>query len=303
MPLFRPTNPYATGYVHRRDAIQDFIRNTHRPFLSQQNGEIKGSGEGVQVRLVKAYEQASGKSFENHVQEIGDCVSHGFTLGAETLSATEIAAGEREEWRGEFSTETTYALSRVEIGGGRIRGDGSTGAWGAKALMHYGVLLRGKYGDYDLSKYRPDLAKRWGNLGCPDELEPLVREHPVKSATLVESAADAADAIANGYPVAVCSDRGFASKTDSTGFLAPRGTWYHCMLIWGVDSLSDRRGFEIVNSWPVSWISGPKHKLGTARSGFWADWAVVDKMLRQGDSYALSGFVGFPRRKLDYVLL
>lgn len=307
MPIFRRRNaaPCPTGYVRRADAIKEFIRSTHKPFLRQQNDDIRRSGQNVQVRLVRAYEAVTGVPYELlEWQELGDCVGQHFTLGVDALCAVEVTAGQREEWRGRFSTEVTYALSRVEVGGGRIRGDdGSTGAWAAQALLQYGSLLRGRYGDYDLTKYRPDLAKRWGDMGCPDELEREAREHPIKAAPLVESAAEAADSIANGYPVPICSNQGFTNKTDKDGFLTPRGKWYHCMLAWGVDTKSERKGFELAQKWPLSWVSGPKHKLGTAACGFWVDYEVVDRMLRQGDSYALADFVGFPRRKLDYVLM
>jgi hypothetical protein len=32
--------------------------------------------------------------------------------------------------------------------------------------------------------------------------------------------------------------------------------------------------------------------------GFWAESNVIDRMLRQGDSWTFSGVTGFPRRKL-----
>lgn len=303
MPFFRRKSDPRFGYVRDKRAIADFIANTHKPFLAQQNAEIKGSGAGKQVRLMAAYEKVTGVPFVPHKQEIGDCVSHGFTLGAEVLSAVEIAAGQREEWRTKFSTEATYGLSRVEIGGGRIRGDGSTGAWGAKAVTHYGVLLRRRYPQYDLTKYDPTLAKRWGDLGVPDELESHLREHPIKTATLVTSYADAIDALANGYPIPVCSNVGFRMETDRDGFLVPRGSWAHCMVAVGFDDASERKGVEIINSWGDRWLSGPKHKLGAVAGGFWVDANVFDRMLKQSDSYSLSGFNGFPRRKIDYVLL
>lgn len=303
MPFFRRSNPFPTGYVRRKSAIADFVRNTHKPFLAQQNGEIKGSGEGVQVRLIQAYEKVTQKPFEARKQEIGDCVSFGYGLAVEILSAVEIAAGQREEYHGQIATEPLYALSRVEIGGGRIRGDGSTGAWAAKAVMQFGVVLRRRYSQYDLTKYRPDWAKSWGDIGCPDDLETIAREHPVQTAAVVSSAVEAADALSNGFPIGICSNQGFTMQTDKDGFAKPRGQWGHCMCVVGVDAKSDRPGFEIINSWGPSWISGPRHVLGTASGGFWADWDVVDRMLRQGDSHALSGFVGFPRRKIEYVLL
>lgn len=304
MPLFSRTKKF--GYVRRKDAVRDFIACTHKPLFEQQAREIEGSGRGKQVLLWEPYEQVTGEPFVPIYQEIGDCVSHGFTLGAEVLSTVEIAvAGEREQWRGKFSTECTYAGSRVEIGGGRIRGDGSTGAWAARWVMDYGLLLRGVYGDFDLREYRPDLAKRWGapGAGVPDQLEPILREHPIKTATLVQSYDEFIDAIANGYPVAICSNQGFRMQRDRDGFLPPSGKWAHCMLGWGFDDKSDRKGGCIANSWGVDWVKGPKHPLGCPDGCFWVDAKIIDRMLRQGDSYALSGFVGYPARSLDYLLL
>ena len=41
-----------------------------------------------------------------------------------------------------LSPEVIYGGSRVEIGGGRIRGDGSIGAWAARWVRDYGVVPR-----------------------------------------------------------------------------------------------------------------------------------------------------------------
>lgn len=294
--------PNLFGYVRDKVAMREYRANTFRPYADDWDYP-KGDGKGAQVRLVKAYEAVTGTPHKTHVQEIGDCVSHGGILGVDFLSCVEIANGEREQWKGKFSTEVGYGLSRVEIGGNRIRGDGSTGAWMAQALTRFGVLLRGVYGRFDLSQYNPKLAKEFGARGCPDELEDSVREHPIRTTTLVTSYTQYRDMIAAGYPVFICSNRGFGSTRDRQGFLAPRGTWYHCMLGASVDDKSDRKGAEIYNSWPLSWISGPEHTLGTSEGAFWADASVLDKMLAQGDSYAISGFDGFPKRKLDYIWL
>ena len=291
------------GYVRDEAAIDGFKRGMAKPFLAQQNAGIRNSGKGKRVLLWKAYEAVTGQPFKCHEQEIGDCVSHGFTLGAEVLATWEIhVLRQREKWLGKFSTEVTYGLSRVEIGGGRIRGDGSTGAWGSLALTRYGVIRRGVYGSVDLSRYRPDLAKRFGDQGVPDDLETIAKERPVKTATLCTSYSQAIDAMANGYPVVVCSNRGFNMRRDRDGFLKPFGSWPHCMMFFGYDDSSSRKGVCIANSWPPSWVSGPDHALGQPEGCFWADASVVDAMLKQGDSYALSDFDGYPARELDFVL-
>lgn len=304
MPSNWVPQAYFGGYVRSKEAIAHFVRTTPRPYLSQQNADIRRSGERAQVRLMLGWESTTGGVFVPHKQLHGTCVGESSALGADFTCIGDILAGDREEWKGKHSVEVQYALSRVEVGGGRIRGDGSTGAWAAEAATRYGFVLRGKYGDYDLTEPRHDLAKLWGDRGCPDELEVIAKQHPIKTATLCKSAAEAADAIANGYPVVVCSNRGFAMTTDKDGFLPPRGQWAHAMLIVGVDTVSDRRAFEIANSWGDRWVEvRGQHKLGTAPGCFWADFNTVDQMLKQGDSYAFSGFDGYAKRELSHVWL
>lgn len=296
------------GWVDLPEAKEWYDETVPRPYFQSYSG-LQGTGENKQVCLWKAYEKVTKKPFEPHYQKIGDCVGQGFTLGAEVLSTFEIAAGQREEWRGKFSTEVTYAGSRIEVGKGKIKtGDGSSGAWAAEFLRTYGVVLRKSYGSIDLSNYDPDLARQWGHWrssGVPTELESVAREHPIKTTARVTNWEEYCDAISNGYPVAICSNVGFDDTLDREGFLRRQGTWYHCMLGWGVDSKSSRQGGCIANSWGRNWLSGPQHKLGTPAGCFWADADVIDAMLKQGDSYALSGFIGFPSgtHVLDYDLI
>jgi hypothetical protein len=305
-----PQRPVFGGWLNQdaAEARKQFIARTPRPFLSDYGHAIKGDGQNKQISLIKPYEQVTKKKFTPFYQEIGDCCGEAGTLGAQVLSTTQIALHKKnEEWKGEFSVEFTYAASRVEVGGGRIRrGDGSTGAWTAQALQKIGLLLRGRYGQYDLTKYRPDLGREWGRsgVGVPDELEKIAKERIVKTVALVTSWEEACDCIANGFPVLLCSSVGYDLQPDQDGFLLHRGViWYHAMLLVGIDTVSRRQGGLIVNSWGPNWYyEGPVHRLGTPAGCFWADAVNIELAIREGDSYALSNFVGFPRRNLDYLL-
>jgi hypothetical protein len=73
------------------------------------------------------------------------------------------------------------------------------------------------------------------------------------------------------------------------------------MAIIGVKKGS-RPGFFIQNSWGSDWIRGPRVPADAPAGGFWADESVVDRMLRQGDSWAFSDAVGFPARELDFFI-
>ena len=104
------------------------------------------------------------------------------------------------------------------------------------------------------------------------------------------------DALANGYPVTVCSDQGFTLERDAQGFCLPQGTWAHCMLIVGVRA-DERPGACIFQSWGNTVPSGPL-ALDQPPNSFWADRAVVEHMLGMQDSWALSNFEGYPEQDL-----
>ncbi len=274
-----------------------------QPLFGSVAAPIDGTGRGKTVLLHKVLEKVHGH-FPVHLQTIGDCVSHGYGTAIDVLTAVEIELrGEAEVWPGvETATEWIYGCSRVIQGGGRIGNqDGSLGVWAQAAVKENGTLLRRQYGQFDLSTYDGSVAKDWGYRGLPRELEPTADEHPVTTTSLVDAYEEARDAIANGYPVPVCSDQGFDDRRDSQGFARPKGKWPHCMVFVAVDDTGERPGLLCINSWGPDWISGPK-RHDQPEGSFWVDADVAHRMLQQGDSYALSDFEGYQDRagKLDY---
>lgn len=290
--------PDLFGYVYDWREVERFVSSLSRPVFGVGAAPLRDSGKGRTVLLHKHLEAVAGR-FRVHRQTVGDCVSHGWGLCVDVLKAVEISLrGEREKWTGETATEPIYAFSRVEVGGGRLgNSDGSVGAWAARAVSEYGTLVREKYENgVDLRRYSGAKARSWGRRGAgvPDFLEPTAREHPVRTVSLVTSYENARDAIANGYPVPVCSMQGFRSRRDRDGFAKPSGTWAHCMAFVAVDDSRGRPGLLCVNSWGPDWISGPK-RLNQPEGSFWVDADIVDRMLRRDpDSYSLSSFEGFP---------
>ena len=229
-------------------------------------------------------------------KDVGCCVGCGWKHSADVLHAIQILRGQFAEWK-PVSVEAIYGASRVEIGGGRIRGDGSLGEWAAKAISVYGNLAMEKHGTVDLSVFSPTRAREWGERGIPDQLEPTARQFLVRGVALVKSSADVKRAIQQGYPVAVCSDQGFTMSRDRDGFARASGQWMHCMSIIGYRK-TGREGFFILNSWGDNAHTGPVWPADMPVAGFWADAATVDRMVRQGDSFALSDANGFPARQL-----
>lgn len=255
--------------------------------------------------LWRAVRQAAGKAepwYPNIDQKhVGECVGAGNKHGVDVAQAVQIVNGHPAEFK-PVSAEAIYAFSRVEVGGGKIRGDGSVGAWAAQAVQRYGVLAMEKHGRFDLTTHSPDLAREWGRTGVPDELEPTAAKHVVKSAALVKSWADVKRSIQQGYPVPVCSNVGFEGSRDRDGFIRARGTWNHCMVLIGVRS-GAREGAFCLNSWGDKVHTGPVWPADAPVAGFWIDAATVERMVRQGDSFALSDVVGFPARTLPEFLI
>jgi hypothetical protein len=242
---------------------------------------------------------------------VGSCVGFATASAIEHLLCVQIAGGapagaagravgttgaasavQMESYR-DLVQEVIYGGSRVEIGGGRVRGDGSIGAWAAKWVKDYGVVARGVHGPHDLREYSERRCREYGRRGVPDDLEPLAKKHPVRGVARVRSWDECRAAVRNGYPVVVCSDQGFVMERDADGFCAPRGTWYHAMAVVGVRG-GDRPGGFLLNSWGPDAHTGPRVPPGAPACGFWVDAAVLDRMLRQGDSWAFSLAVGFP---------
>ena len=82
----------------------------------------------------------------------------------------------------------------------------------------------------------------------------------------MRSFAEAAAAIRNGYPVAVCSGQGFTMTRDRDGFCLPRGSWGHCMCFIGV-AVGRRPGLCCLQSWGPNTPDGPIEALLTIPDG------------------------------------
>lgn len=256
------------------------------------------------------YAKVTGKPFPAHDQgPVGACVAFGTAAAAEFSLCARIHTrrGPPQQFVPNVR-EAIYAGSRVNvdpanpIGGG----DGSTGARASRWLQKGtgGLLPAGEYAGRALTGYDPRRCREWGDRGVPADLVPACRENPCQT-TQVTSAIDARRALQQGYAVFVCSDVGFGDlgaepiARDADGFLRPRGVWPHCMAIAGYQG-GTRKGFLIVNSWGPRWVGGPTGRFSDIPEGsFWADFGVVDRMLGQGDSFAVAGVEGFRRRKIE----
>lgn len=244
----------------------------------------------------------------------GDCGAQAGSLGCDVLAAVNIhMLGRNEKFVGKTSTEMLYAYSRNEIGGGVLKGSGgSRGIWIAEAAKH-GILHRIKYerdgNSIDLSGYDVDRSIKYRDLGMPDWLEPIAKEHPVREFTQVNSGREALDAVAAGQVVLLSSSYAFGDRRDDQGFTAPllggqrrtkwgrflvpnsRPEWWHCMLLAGRVNFNGREGGTVLNSAGV-WNQGPQPN-DLPDGGFNVEIQYLDMMVKDwGDCYALSSYDG-----------
>lgn len=246
------------------------------------------------VYLWEAPKKVIGKLLPPRNQlQVGSCVAHGTVRAIEYTNLVEIANGEPEEFL-EFDPMSLYGGSRVQIGGGKLgRQDGSVGAWGAKWAVQYGMLSKDLYGQWDLRTYTEYLCRKLGATGCPTELEPLAKKHPVMGMTKVTNWADAKKALAAGNCIAICSNQGFTMARDKDGFCSPKGIWSHCMCLCGYQT-GRREGGRLDNSWGANAHTGEVGAGDPGPEGFWVEASILDKMLGYGDSWAFSKVEGFP---------
>ena len=281
------------GWLHDPDEVQRTLAGMPFPYFASAAPNLAGSGDAKTVLLYKAFKDVNGGSYVDYpAQKIGDCVSHGFGHGVDLLEAVQIAIGKKNDDFKQTATEAIYGMARVDIGGEKgSTEDGAVGAWAAKAVSTIGTLDRDVVGPYS-----GDRAKDWGANGVPADLEAKAKDHKVLTTSMVTTFAQMQDALANGYPVTVCSNQGFSMERDQQGFCSPEGSWSHCMLIVGVRADS-RPGACIFQSWGSSTPSGPLD-LDQPPNSFWADRDTVEQMLSMQDSWSLSSFQGYPSQVL-----
>jgi hypothetical protein len=283
------------------------------PLFGDAAPHLSGSGAAADVFFWELEEAVLGRRLVAWNQSsIGSCVSHGTGRAVQDAVLVQCALG-TSSWPGaEVAREPIYGGSRVEVGGQRgSYQDGSVGAWAAKYVNQWGVLLYRKYDQADLSDgYNVQRCKKWGAEGVPDALEPTAKLYPVKTVSLVESVEQARDAIANGYPLSICGSLGRTMKRQAGGFCPVSGSWSHCQELCGVCVVKGGRpAFVYRNSWGD--YLGSENNRVQLESGreielpdgcYLSDFESVGRDLRERDTFSFSGVDGYPANDLPKAL-
>jgi hypothetical protein len=190
----------------------------------------------------------------------------------------------------ETDTEALYGMAR-EAGNMLGWQDGCYGSAAVKAMTTMGVLPRSVVGAYSGKR-----AKDWGYHGAPAEIKQKAAQWKLGNAALVKSWDELVAAMSNGYPVTICTGMGFTMHRDEHGFCTPSGRWGHCMLLCGL-RFGSRPGACVFQSWGAGVPSGPLD-LDQPDNSFWVDRAPIERILGEGDSWALSRSPFFVERPL-----
>lgn len=314
-----------TGWVPNPEGVDQIIRDTSVP-VSDVTTEMRQSFNAVRSTQQKRTFLFSDlliqlqPDWKRFAQAIGDCVSWGWEIaGTHSLAIDIKLNGLNIEWPGPLATESLYGLMRVEALGKKRGGrqDGAYGAAAAKGVTLYGYLARHDYSvmtgnpEHDLRKYSGKRAKDWGDYGCGGEnddgkLDAIAKKYPCKETIRVQNIQDGIKFLEAGYPIAVCSNVGFEGSRNPDGFKRARGTWYHCMEFFGVKYNDSGEPVGVANcqSWGNSEDTDNAAEFGTnpevAKCSWWIDIPTANRMLSQGDSYAVTGVNGFKPRIIDW---
>lgn len=305
------------GYSPDPEGARAFARSLPHPSFAAAAPEAMAKSKPRDTFLWRAMDSAHraryGKPFTaSNQRNVGSCVSHGAAHAVYASECVAWAAGERgTEPPMLVHQGAIYGGSRVEArgkpgDGARPYGgysDGSTGYHAAQWLSKWGVIYKRQYPSVDCTESNPDIEKAWGAYGCGGEgdrgrLDAEAKKTPCLHVVAVKTWQELVAAITSGHPVTIASSQGFAKRLDAQSFDSPSGVWYHQMAVIGVRF--DREGAAVINSWGnYLTYTAPRYPHDLPDGVFWVDRRVMERILAQGDSWAISE-VAFVYRDINH---
>jgi hypothetical protein len=271
--------------------------------------EIKGRQSfGKKVCLFDWSKEANdGKHLLPFKQIKGSCVGNGLGMALWVLAAVQrVKLGEMISMVMPFWL-IPYGKSR-ELAGMNNKGDGSSGATAAQAAQKFGTPPSDMPGmpktsiiDGGLSFGGAVEIKYSTPAGIDPTFIKAATNHLCRTVAQVKTADAVRDAIVNGYSVTIASNWGGQMKgTVTEGVLMNKRVtmWPHqmCVLAWWEHPVLGEI-FWIQNSWGANTFG--VCPSGAPLGGFWVKKTDMDYIVRQGDSFAFSSFVGFPAQDME----
>jgi hypothetical protein len=304
------------GYSPDPDGARKFAAGLPTPTFAAAAPDAMEKAKPKDTFLWRAMDAAHkaryGTPFKCSNQlSVGSCVAHGAAHAVFCSQAVSWSVKERDEPPFLAHQGAIYGGSRVEArgmpgDGARPYGgysDGSTGYHAAKWLREWGVIDKRQYPSIDCTISNVDIEREMGAFGCggkgdANRLDNEAKKVPCLYVTQVKTWDELVAAITSGHAVTVASNQGFTKSLDSQSFAAPSGVWFHQMAIIGVRF--DREGAAIINSWgSYLTYNHPRYPHDLPDGVFWADRKVIERMLSQGDSWAISA-IKFKYRDINH---
>lgn len=282
-----------------------------QPQIRMAAANIFAADDDADVDLCKLYESATGRKWNSLNQNPrGFCVGFGNGKMASLELAMMAHAGEITHPGPDVAIEPIYGGMRFEIGakehGSDLNrgGDGGVGSWACEWLLKYGILLKQPYGSIDLTQYSESRCDKYGRSGVPDELEPVAKEHPLKTASLIEDEQQAWMMIGQLRPLVHCSNQGFSMRRNSDGTCDANDTWPHCAGFTGRFTLPNgTKTLRYDNSWggylgSAITVQGKNGPIELNGDQFLVPLNIVRRIITSGrETYSFAGINGYTKRR------
>jgi len=300
----------AAGAEHLLKTIEDRGQNRYAEDACSQYG-IYGAGEGKLSLPYRAVSDRYPEAIPGRAQERGDCVSFS------TRTAIWISYMYELQYGSNPDKHSIPELSDEAVRSGCIssealywyRGHSGEGWQCAEAaeiaLTKSAMWIRRDYPElgFDLTKYSPQVAGKWGRLSPPAEIVTKGQENLCQNTTVCRTYESVRDMLATGNAISSCGSEAFEKTRNKYGVASrSRQTWHHAMAYGAVDDRPEtieREGcglILVINSWGNNWISGERGIPGTdieiPHGSFWAKWTDLDNRY----AVAMGASAGWPAR-------
>lgn len=311
-----PNDVVASGWVPPDE--RDATGNAAHAAVIGSTADLMIAGASVYANVTKVclwdcWKPARPEGWNGVHQITGSCVGAGGGNALFSLAAADVVK-RRDPERVEVPFWLLpYGVSRM-LGGMNDRGEGSFGSTFADAIRKYGHVPANTQG---LPPWKDTDGLIWGEKAeldwsqgkkIPETYMNQAKPYLVKSTAICQSADDVREAIKNFYAVTCASNWGGQMRPGVRGSGANAAlvnsrvtTWNHQMSVhgwWDNPELGEL--FYIMNQWGLD--THGRCPSGAPPGGFWVKRADMDYIVRQGETFALSQFDGFPgvEQPLDF---